>query len=339
MTMADKHNIKNKLSSLWEHFKAFFLTNRKNALVFLLCLFISFGCWMAIMQNKTYEVWVNYPLQYKNAPPDVELYADLTTSLNIRVRDKAKSVFPYRHRNFRPAVVDFNNSDLVTLNGNNYTISFTNVFEEGIKQNFAQSTVIVDYFPKDLSFEVVPVNSKKLPIKLNVDVNYRKQFHLSDSISMLPDSITLYARQSVLDTINEVNTHLLKASNLNDTLKTSLGLSLPPRTKAVPKKIDITIPVEAYTEGSQNVPVTVKNLPKKLKVRTFPEQIKVKYLVGISKYSDIEAKDFGISIDYDKLIESRSKNEFVDLDYYPSDVKNCKLYPPSVEWMIEVVED
>ena len=101
------------------------------------------------MQNKTYEVWVNYPLQYKNAPPDVELYADLTTNISIRVRDKAKNVFPYQRRNFRPAVVDFNNNDLVTLNGNNYTISFTNVFEESIKHNFAQSSVIVDYFPKD----------------------------------------------------------------------------------------------------------------------------------------------------------------------------------------------
>ena len=53
----------------------------------------------------------------------------------------------------------------------------------------------------------------------------------------------------------------------------------------------------------------------------------------------MEASDFGVSIDYEKLIESRSKNEFVDLDYYPSEAKNCKITPPSVEWMIEVVED
>ena len=337
--MADKTDIRNKVASLWERFKAFFLKNRKNALVFLLCLLISFGCWMAIMQNKTYEVWVNYPLQYKNAPPDVELYADLTTNISIRVRDKAKNVFPYQRRNFRPAVVDFNNNDLVTLNGNNYTISFTNVFEESIKHNFAQSSVIVDYFPKDLSFEVVPIDTKKLPVKVILDISCRKQFHLSDSITVSPDSITLYARSSVLDTINIIETHILRANNLNDTLTTTLGLSLPPRTKSVPGRIEITVPVEAFTEGVQSVPVTVKNVPQKLKVRTFPEQVTIKYLIGISKYADVEASDFGVSIDYEKLIESRSKNEFVDLDYYPSEAKNCKITPPSVEWMIEVVED
>lgn len=294
---------------------------------------------MAIMQNKTYEVWVNYPLQYKNAPPDVELYADLTTNISIRVRDKAKNVFPYQRRNFRPAVVDFNNNDLVTLNGNNYTISFTNVFEESIKHNFAQSSVIVDYFPKDLSFEVVPIDTKKLPVKVNLDISCRKQFHLSDSITVSPDSITLYARSSVLDTINIIETHILRANNLNDTLTTTLGLSLPPRTKSVPERIEITVPVEAFTEGVQSVPVTVKNVPQKLKVRTFPEQVTIKYLIGISKYADVEASDFGVSIDYEKLIESRSKNEFVDWDYYPSEAKNCKITPPSVEWMIEVVED
>ena len=291
------------------------------------------------MQNKTYEVWVNYPLQYKNAPPDVELYADLTTNISIRVRDKAKNVFPYQRRNFRPAVVDFNNNDLVTLNGNNYTISFTNVFEESIKHNFAQSSVIVDYFPKDLSFEVVPIDTKKLPVKVNLDISCRKQFHLSDSITVSPDSITLYARSSVLDTINIIETHILRANNLNDTLTTTLGLSLPPRTKSVPERIEITVPVEAFTEGVQSVPVTVKNVPQKLKVRTFPEQVTIKYLIGISKYADVEASDFGVSIDYEKLIESRSKNEFVDWDYYPSEAKNCKITPPSVEWMIEVVED
>ncbi len=337
--MTGKENIKARLNSNWNKSKAFFLKNKKNALVFLLCLIISFGCWLGIMQNKTYEVWVNYPVQYNNAPPDVELYADLNTSISIRVRDKAKNVFQYQNRNFRPAVVDFRNNDVVTLNGNSYSISFSNLFESSIKQNFSQTSVIVDYFPKDLSFEVVEIDSKKLPVKPNLNISCRKQFHLSDSITIKPDSVTLYARKSVLDTINVIQTHELRVSNLNDTLSTSLGLALPQRTKSVPSRIEVFVPVESFTEGMQTVPVTVKNVPENLTVRTIPEQVTVNYLVGISKYSEISASDFVISIDYDNIIKSRGEDEFLEIESYPAEVTNCKITPLSVKWIIQVIEN
>lgn len=337
--MPEKKNIKDFKSSRLTKFKAFFLENRRNALAFLLCLFLSFLAWMSIMQNKTYELWITYPLQYKNAPPDLDLYADLPKGLNIRVKDKGKTVFQYQRRNFKPAIVDFKNKDAVTLNGNSYTLSFSNVFETYIKGTFAQSTAVMDYFPKDMDFDVVQISSKRLPVTLLSDISCKKQFHLSDSATITPDSITLYGRSNILDTISSIKTHLLRAYNINDTLDTDLGLHLPASTKAVPERVSVNIPVEAYTEGSQIVPVTIKNVPKKLRVRTFPDDVRIKYLVGISKYKEVRPEDFKVFIDYNDIIQSSSNEEFLNLETRPSFVNNCKIDPQSVEWMIEVIED
>lgn len=337
--MRKKADIKQEAETKAGKAKAFLWNNRENALAFLLCLFLSFMAWLSIMQNKSYELWINYPLKYVDAPRNVELYADLPASVSIRIRDKGKTVFSYQNRDYRPAEINFANRDVVTINGSKYSISLSNVFESEIKSSFGQSTVVVDYFPKEVEFDVIAVNSKRLPVELLTDISCRRQYQLSSEPYLETDSVTLYAVNTVLDTISSVKTHLLKATNLSDTLLTSVGLSLPVRTKAMPERLGVVIPVEAYTEGSRRVPIIVNNAPNNLRVRTFPEQVTVKYRVGVSKYKEVEPSDFRITIDYDHIIRSSSKTEFPVIEQHPDFVTGCKLDPVSVEWMIEVIED
>ncbi|MBR4483322.1 MAG: hypothetical protein IKS58_05040, partial [Paludibacteraceae bacterium] len=174
----------------------------------------------------------------------------------------------------------------------------------------------------------------KVPVKLQRSITFNDQYCISDSCTVEPQKVTIYASQERLDTIDTICTSLLTAKNLSDTLRTTLRLNIPSQVKTDHPQVDVMVPVEIYIEGSVSVPVKAVNVPKQYTVKTIPSEVTVKYNVGKSRYNKVTPGGFNICIDYEDLIDSNSKNLFLLVKKVPDGVINYKLSPESVEYIV-----
>ena len=330
-----QNETRNKITSFFKRMKAFLAT--RDALIFLFFLICSSLFWFTITLNKTYELTVQIPIKYSNVPPEIEFTTELPDSFSVKLKDKGTSMLAYQYKEFDPVIINFNEYSVYS-NSNSWSISTTTHFEKFVKKQIDQSSIILNYYPEEIVIEKKLLDSKKVQVKPLVNINLQKQYFLCDSITTLPDSITLYGYKEILDSLNEVYTEEYTSEKLKDTLKATLQLDLPPHCKANPSKINITAPIEFYTSSDIDLSIRVKNLPENIVVKTIPEKLNLSFLVGLSKYKDIRPSDFILSIDYESLRQSNSNTETVTIESYPTYIKQPYLKENKVKWLIEFVE-
>ena len=326
---------KNKLTKILNKMKAFLVT--RDALIFLFFLICSALFWFTLTINKTYEQNISIPIEYINVPPEIEFTTELPDSFSVKLKDKGTSIISYQFQEFDPVVINFNDYSVYS-NNNTWTIPTSTHFEKFVKKQINQSSIILNYYPEEIVIEKKLLDSKKVQVKPLVNINLQKQYFLCDSITTLPDSVTLYGYKEILDSLDEVYTEEYTSDNLKDTLKATLQLALPPHCKANPSKIDVTAPIEFYTESEIDLSIRVKNLPENIVVKTIPEKLNLSFLVGLSRYKDIRPSDFILSIDYESLRQSNSNTETVSIESFPAHIKKPYLKENKVKWLIEFVE-
>ncbi len=335
-----KHNFmqnktRNNITRFFKRMKAFLAT--RDALIFLFFLICSSLFWFTITLNKTYELTVQIPIKYSNVPPELEFTTELPDSFSVKLKDKGTSMLAYQYKEFDPVIINFNEYSVYS-NSNSWSISTTTHFEKFVKKQIDQSSIILNYYPEEIVIEKKLLDSKRVKVKSLVNINLQKQYFLCDSITTLPDSITLYGYKEILDSLNEVYTEEYTSDNLKDTLKATLQLDVPAHCKANPSKVNITAPIEFYTSSDIDLSIRVKNLPENIAVKTIPEKLNLSFLVGLSKYKDIRPSDFILSIDYESLRQSNSNTETVSIESYPAYIKQPYLKENKVKWLIEFVE-
>ncbi len=313
-----------------EKFKAFIFS--WNILVYLFFVVISTIFWFTISLNKTYEYTVPMKIRYINVPSEIEFSADLITEIDVKVKEKGVTILKMLNKNDSLSF-DFDEHPEI-INAKKSVYSASGLFDNQIKERYSSSTTIVDYYPTEITIEKGVLKSKKVPVVLVKDITCDGQFCLSDSCKVSPSSIKIYASQERLDTLHCVYTKKLTAHDLNDTLVSEVGIIFPDRFKSDTKSVKVTIPIEIYIEGTTTVPVEVINVPPHYSVKTIPNEVAVKYTIGKSKYSKISPSGFSINIDYNDIISSNSKTQYINIVKTPTGVTNCKLTPESVEYII-----
>ena len=109
-----------------------FLTTR-DALIFLFFLICSAIFWLTITLNKTYELSVEFPIEYVNIPPELEFTTELPDSFSVKLKDKGTSMLAYQYKEFDPVIINFSEYSVYS-NSNSWSISTTTHFEKFVKK-------------------------------------------------------------------------------------------------------------------------------------------------------------------------------------------------------------
>lgn len=326
---------KTNLSRFLRKMKVFLLS--RDTFIFLFFLLISGLFWIIISLNKNYETRISIPLKYVNTPAEIELMAELPTHIVLKIKDKGTSLIGYMGTPFKPLIVDFNEYASYS-NNEEWSIPTASTFDKEIKEILYPSTQVIDIFPASILVEKILINQKRVPVKAITQIEYARQYYPADSIQVIPNEVTLYGYQDIIDSIQCVYTEPIVASSLKDTLIVDAKLNLPVHCKSNPKSVKATIPVEFYTEGKQMVPITVIGVPENLRVRTFPSEVEITYMAGFSRFKSIIPADFTVTLHYNELISSSNNTHKLTLEQYPSHIVKPKLKVEEVQWIIEFVK-
>lgn len=330
--MFEHKNIKYIYWKLSRKIRNFLLSEKsREFLIFLFFLFIAGGFWLLQTLNKDYEAEFSIPVRLKGVPNNVVLTSEPISELRIKVKDKGTVLLNYMlAKSFYPVNLEFDDYP----RDNNHVRVFAPEFEKKILSQLNASTRLLSIKPDTLEYIYSTGKSKLVPVQLRGRVAAARQYYVSDTVYS-PDSVLVYAPKKILDTITVAYTEPLVLEGVADTLKQRVLLAPVKGAKFVPGVVELTFPVDVYTEKSVEVPVHGINFPADKLLRTFPSKVKIIFQVGLGRFRSIKADDFVLNVSYEELIKLGSDKYTVRLKTTPPGVSHVRIAPAQVDFLIE----
>ena len=103
----------------------------------------------------------------------------------------------------------------------------------------------------------------------------------------------------------------------------------------VPDAVSLEIEADVLTESTVEVPVVAVNMPEGKVLRTFPSQVKVRYVVGSQLVDQVFPSGFRVEADYRDLQDEKSDKCTLRLVAKPELVIRASLEIEQVDYLIE----
>ena len=300
---------------------------RKRLYVFIICILFSSAFWLQIKFSKTYSLTIEHPLIFINVPKNKVLVNQLNKNLVLNVKEKGFQLLTYKFlKSPVPLLIDMTKLKKITRNDKIFYYLPVNKLLNNLSRQLDHKSELVSIIPDTIFCELDDIIHKKVPIKLNLNVSYEKQYGLYDKIVIKPDSIYIIGSKNLLKNVNELSTKLINLKNLNSNYSSSVPLNLLNTNQVVDyssKSVNLKFIVEKFTGGSVIVPITGIKCPEGYKLKTFPETITVDYQVAFRDYQKIKSNQFVVVADYSTL--ENLSNSTIELKILKS--------PPTVKFV------
>lgn len=311
-------------------------------LVFSFFLLISTLFWFLIKLSDNYITNITYPVEYLNIPENKIIINELPEILKLKIDANGYNIVKYKlGSNFSPIKIDLSETYLKNLDNdssNQYIESFhllENIQNQIIENKITQDISIVDILPDTLFFEFTDIIEKKIPVGINAEISFQKQYMLKDKLIIEPDSVLIKGPEKIIDTIFFIETEYINLRDLAESYTSEVNLIKYKNIIYSTEKVFVEIQVEEFTEAHISIPINVINLPDTLKLKIFPNIVNINYLVGFSEYGKIDEKKFDIYIDYNDINNSMTNKLKLKVKNYPLEIKSFNYSPIYVEYLIE----
>ena len=322
--------------SAWQAIKEFLFTKTsKEFLIFLFFLALSGIFWLSLTLNETYEREFSVPVSVVGVPKNAVLTSDEVDTVRVTIRDKGIMLVFYKYGDaLKHIELPFHN---YTHNNGTGQIPASEI-QKRIYQNLVSSSKITAIKPEKMEFFYNYGTKKQVPVRWSGRVIPEELYFIS-KVSYEPDSVTIYASQEKLDSINMVYTEQLNYANFRDTLIVDCNLAKLKGVKTVPDHIRIKFFTDVLTEERiSNIPIVGINMPEGKVLRTFPAKTSVSFVAGVSVYRNLKPEDFTVIVDYDEIRRNPSEKCHVYLKNVPSGISRAKLETILVDYLIESQE-
>jgi len=312
-----------------------FLFSRTNRefLIFLFFFAVAGIFWLMMTLNETYEQEVRIPVRYTNVTKNAVLTSPETDTIRVTISDKGYVLLTYLYGDaLHPIDLDFK-----TYSHTNGTGSVSSSeLSKLVSRQLAASSKLVSVKPEKLSFYYNNGEKKVVPVRWRGNVTPEALYYLA-GVNYDPDSVTIYASRTKLDSIHEIFTESLHYSDFHDTLTINARLTKIAGVKIVPQQVRISFITDVLTEESINdVPIVGINLPPGTVLRAFPAKVSVKFVSGVKTLRNLSPSDFLVVADYNEMMKNPSQTCCpISLQKVPEGVSRAKLSTTQVDYLLE----
>ena len=307
-------------------------------MAYLICVGIATSFWFLNALNKTYTVKMSVPVSYINLPNNKTLDIQLPEKFDLTIRSHGFNIL--RHQlSFMFIPFEFNvnemtnNRMMIERRRNNFAFPSRQFLTE-ISNQFSSEMDILNMSPDTLFFKFGKLGQKLVKVKSMVQVNLEKQHQISGDIKTIPDSVMVSGPQSILDTMYFVMTNSEKFNDVDQDVKAEVTL---PKIKDVffnTDAVEVSIPVEEYTEAQLSIPVAIKNSSSEMNIKLFPEKVMVTFQVGLSRFPEMHPEDFKLFVAFSEISEGKQRLK-VNTESIPEFLYDLKISPEEIEYLIQ----
>ena len=317
----------------WQIVSDFVFSNtNKDFLVFLFFLGLSGIFWLSLTLNETYEREFSIPVSVVDIPKNAVLTSDEVDTIKMTIRDKGIVLVAYQYGDYLNRLrIPFKN---YTRNNGSGSVPASEL-QKLVYQNLVSSSKITACKPDKLEFFYNYGTHKKVPVRWSGRVIPEELYFIS-RVDYSPDSVTVYASDEKLDSINIIYTETLNYANFRDTLTITCHLAKLKGVKVVPDKVKINFFTDVLTEENiEGVPIQGINLPEGKVLRTFPAKVTVSFVTGVSVFRNLRPEDFTIVADYNEIKRHPSEKCRITLKNVPPGISRARLDVTLVDYLIE----
>jgi hypothetical protein len=305
-------------------------------LTFLFFVAVSAGFWLVRSLSEEYEAEVTYPVRYVNLPEHKVLADTLPTRLRLRVKAKGFSIMKSK-LNLNLIPLKFNVSSF-SLNSIGTDTFF--VVTESIKPLLSSELFpmrILKVTPDTLFFRFTHMTAKKVAIRPILALHekfFKQQYTVNGSLLVQPDSIIISGPEILLNKISSIQTEMIQSSNLDDTVMVEVRLKLMDKIASSHQKVQVTIPVDRFTEVEQSLSVVPVNVPDSLTMIAIPGRVSMACHICLNHYNQLQKKPPVPHIDYNELQDKPITRLTVFLSDTPGIISNVRFNPKATEFLI-----
>ncbi len=307
--------------------------NKRKVKVFLLFLLCSFLAWFLSNLSEPYESRANFILNYKNLPDTLLLGNNAVNRIEAKIKT---SGFKFLYYNFTNKRIDIDLSGIINRNGS-YILT-EDAVKKQMERQLSQSISLIDLDRRELKVDLYQVASKEIPIKANLDIQFRQNYILEGEPLINPAMVLVKGPKNEIDALTEIHTSKIELTDVSSDFSKDVLLVFP---KTLDNSIfsinraSVSGKVSKFSEEVFDVPVQVVNFPEGYDVKTFPNAIKILCKATIGQLKVISANDFLVVADYKQRNNANDNVIFLEITKKPEKVHGVRLLENKINFVLE----
>ena len=301
----------------------------QNLYVFSVFLLISLVLWFVMALNDVMQRDISMPMRIVNVPGSVTLVTNPPAMVDVSIRVQGTQRLKLALSDSPDLEVDFR------AYAKRSAIRLSSAELKNVVRNTLGGASIVFVSPDTLNVLYTSDAGKLMSVTTDYKVTAGPQSSVYGEPRLSPDTVRVYSTKSISRGIKNVSTEPIRLHGLRETTTVRARVIAPRGTRVIPDSVDVTFNVEPLIYKTRRVAVEPINVPKGLKLITFPAQVEVKYMISMSDYKTSEPR-MRVVADY-RTIDKEHKSEKVRLKLtdVSSNLQNVHLAADSAEYIIE----
>jgi hypothetical protein len=295
----------------------------------LWCLALATVLWVLLALNEPYNSTIDVKVNYINRPALQHYVKPLPEELHLIVSAKGWDLLGFALRG-KGAV----NIDLQGYERHNYIL--TTRLKGYLQQKLTHHLTIYDISPDTIPLRRSKLQTKKLPVRLDLALQFEREHNVSNTIAYSPDSITVSGPEAALRGLEYVSTEPIRLNKVEKTIKTTVNIKKPQGLNLTfsNEVIVVEVPVEKLTEVMIDVPVDIINLRGDYKVKMIPARVQLTYRTTLNNFGRINPNLFEAVVDGSRIDTLHKRPLKVQLVTEPKFTYDIRLKQEYVDYII-----
>jgi YbbR domain-containing protein len=287
--------------------------------------------WIVVTLSNSYNYTVKEVLSFKNIPQKRAFHSLQSDTVNVTVQGSGWQMVVSK-LNAANKIIKV---DLRTLDSDAYIVLSSQL--QQINDERALKNKIIAFSPDTLFFDFSNRSVRKVPVQLITAIKFQQQFAQSGKIVIKPSYVTISGPSNRIDKITSWRTDSLAARDVSEPINTRINL-VPPTEGNIsiyPKDVQVTLPVDEFTEKTMEIPVKLMGNDNYFDVKIFPQKVKVTFTTSLSRYADITEDMFEVQANLDLWRLYGYDALPVKVRRMPAYCKIVKIEPRNIDFIIK----
>ncbi len=322
--------IRQILQTLRRHFSTIDLK------VYIICVLISAFMWLMMKMSDEYSKEIEIPVYYTKYPKGMILVNKPVSSLKVKVESQGFKMMTVALRNNKKVRIDLSKLELRRTKYKRWVASIpSNLFSYDISSQLGVEPIGSKVKPDSLYFVFDTLLIRKVPVKINSRLSFVEGSILYGGLKIEPPKVEVSGPGLVVRKLKFVEADSLILEHVEKDFKKKLNLKVDNKLiKLNPKTVIVSGHVEKFSEFTSEVPLIVKSNIPGLRIRTFPDNVKITYSIPIPEYENISDSSFVVAVNVDSLDLLKSDYLIPKIIKQPDFVQSAYLNVDKVEFII-----
>jgi len=322
-----------EIKSYKSKFKVF--TDRKSAVIFLVCLLLSFSFWLLLSLSEESEEMLSLKVNYKNLPEDKVLIRELPNEVKVLVKAEGFTLLGFKSGFTQDEItVDLKN---IHFSKEGDYFAFTWVSSKHLNELNAEEhhpLTILGVYPDTIPILMDKKVDKVLPVKFAGKSKNYPNLRIVGDVDIFPDSVHVTGGYHWLKKCEYIYTDSLDLLANEGYVERRVKLKLLAGTRAKEgNSVQVKLLVQSMKSRKMDITIRSINVPAGEELKLLPGVVQVSFLATDSTFSKLTKSDFSAVADYKDLVFSEDKIE-VQLTRLPKEIELPKISPARVEYIL-----